>query len=49
MMAPSGRTVGRLIRNIPGPNDGGGGLETIPDILQTGVGQKLLCVYGNNP
>ena len=25
MMAPSGRTVGRLIRNIPAQNNGGGG------------------------
>lgn len=51
MMAPSGRTVGRLIRNIPAPNDGGGGggLETISDIFQTGVIEKLHCVYGNNP
>jgi hypothetical protein len=45
MMAPSGRTVGRLIRNIPAQNDGGG-LETISDIPQTGVTEKLHCVYG---
>ena len=49
MMAPSGMTAGRLIRNIPAPNDGGGGLETISDIFQTGVIEKLHCVYGNNP
>ena len=50
MMAPSGRTVGRLIQSIPAPNDGGGeGVETISANSQTGVIEKLHCVYGNNP
>ena len=50
MTAPSGMTVGRLIRGIPAPNDGGGGgLETFTAIRQTGVQEFLHCVYGNNP
>jgi hypothetical protein len=49
MIRPSGLTVGRLAHGIPAQNDGGGGVETIPSLLQTGVQEFLLCVYGNKP
>jgi hypothetical protein len=47
MTAPSGMTVGRLAHGIRG-KIAGGGLETIPALLQTGGLNELNCVYGNN-
>jgi len=53
MIQAAARRIEGKIRETPmldpAPNDGGGGLETISDIPQTGVIEKLHCVYGNNP